>query len=556
MKRLAIASLIFFLAFIAILARLFYWQVIKSKTLAADAQNQYASQYSIFPNRGRILAFDKAPLVANEPAYLLFAQPKKLPKDPSYLDKLAGILEIDEASITARLNFKKSWVALEHYIVEEKKNKIDKLNIEGIGFEEESRRFYPEGSSSAHLLGFVGQDVSGEPTGYFGLEGYYDEILRGKPGFVRQEKDALGFVIPIGKRSEVEPVDGADLILNIDKGVQKIVEEKLKEGIERYGAKGGGVVVMRPDTGAVLTMVSFPSYDPAKFTQYDTSLYKNPLIANTYEPGSTFKVLIMAAAINENKVKPDTTYNEDGPVNVQGYTIRTWNNKYGGRTNMVQVLERSSNVGMVFVSTKLERDLFYKYLKEYGFGQKTGIDLQEEVSSSLRKKNDWKIIDLATASFGQGIAVTPIQLIRAVGSIANGGFLVTPQVASSMVSKNGKLVKFENKPPKRVLSKTTTAILSEMMVSAVDNGGAKWAKPKGFRIAGKTGTAQIPIKGHYDTEKTIASFIGFAPVEKPAFIMLVVLREPTSSPWGSETAAPLFFDITRDLFAYLNIFPQ
>lgn len=556
MSRLRLLSLLILLAFLLVWLRLFYWQVVKGEGLADTALSQYTSQYTIFPNRGRILAADLSFLAANEPAYLLYAEPKKLPDSGDYVDKIAQILDIEEASIAARINPDKAWVPVEHNITEKLREEIKRLKISGIGFEKESRRFYPEGSSSAHLLGFVGRAHSGEPLGYFGLEGYYDEVLRGKPGFVRQERDALGVPIPIGNQERIEPIDGADVQTFIDKGIQKLIEERLQKGIERYEASAGGVLVIRPDTGHILAMASFPAYDPALHTEYTPDLYKNPLIADTFEPGSTFKILTMAAAINEKKVKPDTTFNETGPVEVQGYRIRTWNNEYKGETTMTQILERSSNVGMVFVSEKLGKDLFYDYMKNYGFGKKTGIDLQEEVASSLRPRREWKKIDLATASFGQGIAVTPIQLIRASATIANGGLLVTPRVVDRIKSLEGKDIKLEPEPSKRVFSSATAAIISEMMVSAVENGEAKWAKPKGFRIAGKTGTAQIPIKGHYDPEKTIASFIGFAPVENPQFIMLVVLREPSSSPWGSETAAPLFFDITRDIFAYLGISPN
>lgn len=556
MKRLKIIAALFFIFLLLIWLRLFYWQIIRGEALASDALSQYITEYSIYPQRGNILTRDQSSLVTNEAAYLAYAEPKKLPEESEYLTKLANLLELEEASISARLETDKSWVPIKHGLSKDTRDVIANLDISGIGFEEESKRFYPESSSSSHLLGFVGKDVSGYPLGYFGLEGFYNEVLGGKPGFVRQEKDAIGLPIPIGRESRVDPLDGSDLLLYIDRGIQQLVESHLKKGIERYGAKSGGVIVMEPQTGEILAMASLPAYDPSSRGQYDSSLYKNPLIADTYEPGSTFKILVMAPAINEKVVEASTVYDESGPVEIQGYKIRTWNNEYTGKITMTQVLERSSNVGMVFVGGKLGVDKFYEYLTRFKFGQKTGIDLQEEVSSKLRPKNEWRKIDLATASFGQGIAVTPIQLIRAAATLANGGLLVTPRVAAEIRSIDGEVVELETLPPEQVIAPSTAAILSEMMVSAVENGEAKWAKPAGFRIAGKTGTAQVPIAGHYDPDKTIASFIGFAPVDEPEFIMLVVLREPTSSPWGSETAAPLFFDIARDLFAYLDISPR
>lgn len=556
MRRIKIVTVLFFLFFLLIWTRLFYWQIIQGKILASDALSQYTTEYSIYPKRGNILTRDLFSLVTNKSAYLAYAEPKKLPEESEYITKLASLLELEEASISARLQIDKSWVSIKHGLAKDKRDEILDLGIPGIGFEEESKRFYPESSSSAHLLGFVGKDVSGYPAGYFGLEGFYNEVLGGKSGFVRQEKDAIGLPIPIGRENRIDPVDGSDLVLNIDRGMQQLIETNFKKGIARYGAKSGGVIVIQPKTGAILAMASLPSYDPGFYSQYDSALYKNPLIADTYEPGSTFKILVMAAAINEKVVQPDTYYNELGPVEIQGYTIRTWNDEYTGKITMTQVLERSSNVGMVFVGEKLGLDKFYEYMVSYKFGQKTGIDLQEEVSSKLRPKSEWRKIDLATASFGQGIALTPIQLIRAAATLANEGLLVTPRVASEIRFAVGEAVKLETPQPEQVIKPSTAAILSEMMVSAVENGEARWAKPKGFRIAGKTGTAQIPIAGHYASDRTIASFIGFAPVDDPGFIMLVILREPSSSPWGSETAAPLFFDIARDLFAYLDISPR
>jgi len=556
MNRLRFTGLLFIFSFLLIWVKLFYLQVVKQDILATQAQGQYTSEYSVFPTRGKILANDNSVIATNQPAYLLFAETEKLPIDREYIFKIAKLLDVEEASIAAAFNTDKTWVPIIREVTSEQKVELEELEITGLGFEQENVRFYPEGSASAQLLGFVGRDLNGEPKGYFGIEGYYNEILTGKPGFVRAEKDALGVPIPIGSQKRIEAIQGADLVLNIDVGIQNAVEQHLKRGIERYEATAGAVIVMRPKTGAIVAMSAYPSYDQRRYSDYDTTLYKNPVVADTFEPGSTFKVLTMAAAINEKVVKPSTTYIENGPVTVQGYQIRTWNDEYGGKMNMTQVLERSSNVGMVFVSKRLGIEPFYKYIREFGFGALTGIDLQEEVSPSLRKRDSWKEINLATSSFGQGIAVTPIQLIRATATIANEGVLVVPRVADSVRFEDDRVINLMPDTKKQVISAAAASVVTEMMVSVVDNGDARWAKPKGFRIAGKTGTAQIPVEGRYDPDRTIASFIGFAPAEDPEFIMLVILREPKSSPWGSETAAPLFFDISRDIFAYLNVSPN
>ncbi|MCX6724743.1 MAG: penicillin-binding protein 2, partial [Candidatus Shapirobacteria bacterium] len=295
--------------------------------------------------------------------------------------------------------------------------------------------------------------------------------------------------------------------------------------------------------------------DPGKFFAYDKSLYSNPAVALSYEPGSTFKVLVMSAALNEEVVKPETRCDKcDGPRVISDYTIKTWNEKYFPDSTMTEVIQHSDNIGMVFVGEKLGVEKMYSYLQKFGLGQSTGIDLEDEASPKLRPKNEWKLIDLATASFGQGVALTPIQMVRAVAAVANGGKLMKPYLVKQVLSE-GEKTEIQPKIEGEVLRPVTASVMTEMMVNAVDNGESKWAKPKGYRIAGKTGTAQIPVAGHYDQEKTIASFVGFAPADNPQFVMLVLLREPTSSPWGAETAAPLWFDIAKEIFTYYGIRP-
>jgi cell division protein FtsI/penicillin-binding protein 2 len=313
---------------------------------------------------------------------------------------------------------------------------------------------------------------------------------------------------------------------------------------------------MDPNTGGILGMASFPSYDPRSYATSEKERYINPTVAGSYEPGSAFKVIIMGAGIDAGVITPQTEVDEAGPVEVGGYTIRTWNNQYHGKITMTKVLEYSSNVGMVFVGKKLGREKLLSAIKNFGFGKSTDIDLEDESSPTIRPNKEWYEIDLSTASFGQGIAVTPIQMVRAVGALANGGVLMEPKIVKAIQDKNGKIAPIPPKKLRQVVSKKTAEEVTEMMVAAVDNGEAKWAKPQGYRIAGKTGTAQIPVSGHYDEKKTIASFVGFAPADDPKFVMLVTLRETTSSQWGSETAAPLFFNIAKDLFLYWGITPR
>lgn len=544
-------------AFVLIVLRLFYWQVLAGESLRQDASNQYYLELTLPAARGEIRSGDGAPLAMNVQSYLVYAQPKQISEKGIFASKVGPVLSIDQAKLLSDISTEgRMWVPLAKRVDIDTVDSLKKLSLEGIGFELTAKRFYPEASMAAQLLGFVGSDELGNDKGYFGLEGYYDRELRGKDGYLQIEKDVRGAPIPIGEVKRIEPQNGRDLTLWVDRTIQHIVENRLLAGIAKYGAKSGSVVVMDPNTGGILAMASYPSYDPLNYSIFDKSLYRNPLVADSYEPGSTFKSIVMAAALNEHEITPATTMDENGPVPIGPYWIRTWNNQYHGIQTMTEIIEHSSNVGMVFVGKKLGVNRMVKYLHAFGFGKPTGVDLQDETSPDMRQDKDWKEIDLATASFGQGIAVTPLQMVRAVGAIANDGWLMEPHMVKSITGDNGKVIEIQPKRISRIISKEASNAMTEIMINAVDNGEAKWAKPKGYRIAGKTGTAQIPVAGHYDDKKTIASFIGFAPADNPLFVMLVTIREPSSSQWGSETAAPLFFTIAQDIFMYKGIPPQ
>lgn len=554
MWRAKLLFFVFVLFFFLIILKLFWWQVISSDRLSLLANKQYSQTLSLPAKRGEIFSRDGFSLVTNQQAYLLFAETKKI-NDPAFDFKLSKVLEVPEASISAKILPNLFWVTLAHKISPLQAEAIKKLNLTGLGLNSEPQRFYPEASTAAHLLGFLGSDENGKETGYFGLEGYYDRELAGREGELKQEKDVWGKPILLGKQTEEKAVDGRSLNLYLDRNIQYLVENKLKLAMEKYGAKMGSVIVMEPQTGGILAMATLPNFDPGNFNQFPADVFKNPVVSDFYEPGSTFKVMVMASAVDAGLIKAGDIYDDSGPVRIGEYYIRTWNDKYLGKETATQIIEHSSNTGMVWVGKKLGKNRLVDYLTKFGFAQKTGIDLEGEAEVSLRPKDDWGEIDLATASFGQGIAVTPIQMLAAVNVIANRGKLVRPAVVSSVLNDGLEKIKIEPKIIRQVIKPEAAKIVGEMMVSAVENGEAKWAKVKGYKIAGKTGTAQIPIAGHYDPTKTNASFVGFAPADKPKFVMLVKLTEPTSSPWAAETTAPLFFDICRDLFNYYGIPP-
>lgn len=549
--KIKLVFLFFIIFYIAILVRLFFLQVVFSPSNT----NSDLKSTQINAIRGRIYDRNNNPLVLNQNSYQLFLEPKKISDEGDLVQKLSQGLEMPEASLSAKIDMSKYWVAIEDGLTQDQKDKIDKLNLSGVGFNYETKRYYPEASLSAHIIGFLGKDSQDQDVGYLGLEGFYDRDLRGLPGFIETERDLLGRPILAGVQQRVEPENGRDLVLTIDKTVQEISKKELIDGLKRYQADKGCIITADPKTMAILSLVCLPDYDPEKYYNFSEDFYKDSAISDLYEPGSVFKPLIMAAGLESKKIMPDDIYNETGPVSIGQYNIQTWDNTYEGKISMTRILEKSSNVGMVYIGEKLGNADLYSYINKYGFGQLTDIDLQGEVSGYIKPKPDWYPIDFATATFGQGIAVTPIQLIRAFASIVNGGYLMKPYLVQKIVS-DGRVTEIKPQVQGRVVSRLTSDIIKKMLVSTVENGEVKWARPNGYLIGGKTGTAQVPIKGVYDPSQTIASFIGFAPADNPKFLTFVVLYHPRTSIWGSETAAPMFFDIAKQLIVYYNIAPN
>ncbi|MEK9178159.1 MAG: penicillin-binding protein 2, partial [Patescibacteria group bacterium] len=345
-------------------------------------------------------------------------------------------------------------------------------------------------------------------------------------------------------------------VLSIDRPVQYLVERRLKDAVERYGARRGMIGIMDPKTGEIISLAVYPTFDPKKYFEYSEDLYKNPFISNTYEPGSTFKPIVMSSALNERIVTPQTRCPVcTGPVSVGGYSLHTWNDKYYPNSTMTEVIQHSDNTGMTFVAQSLGLEKMLSYLDKFGIGKLSGVDLQGEVSPNIKTGDQWYAVDLATAGFGQGISITPIELLTAFSAIANNGSMMEPHVVKAVV-ENGKEIKIKPKVLGKPISKTSAKVMTEMLVNAVNKGEASYARLKDYRIAGKTGTASIPVAGKYDPSKTIASFMGFAPSDDPKFLMLVIFDQPTNAIYGAETAAPVFFNIARDLISYYKIPPS
>lgn len=551
MSNLRPIFIIFLCSFVAIIIRLFFIQVISAEFYSAD----YTKTRTIIPDRGKILDRNLEPLTVNQTKYLLYARPKEIVNKTEAVEKIDKVLELGEATLESRLDMSKVWVSIKGNISKEKKEQLEAAKLKGIGFEEEEHRFYPEASLAAHLIGFMGKDKVGESVGYFGVEGYYNQDLAGLPGVIKSERDVFNKPIFIGSQQRVGAENGRDFILTIDKTVQHLVKDKLRQGVEKFKAKSGCVIAVNPKTMEILALSCLPDFDPETYYEFNEGYFKNWTISDVYEPGSTFKPLVMAAGIEEKVIDPNGFFDESGPVRIGGYTVRNWNDKYEGKISITHILEKSSNVGMVHVGAELGNKKLDEYVHKYGFGELTNVDLQGETAGQVKPLKSWYPIDAATTAFGQGISVTAMQLIRGFAAVINGGYLMRPYVVRGVI-ENGDVRIREPQVQRRVISEETSKIMRKMLVSTVAHAEAKWKIPEGFTFGGKTGTAQIAVQGTYDASKTIASFIGFAPAEDPKFLMLVVIQEPESSSWGSETAAPLFFDIAKDLLVYYNVAPE
>jgi len=555
---------------VALIIRLFYWQIIEGARLSDVAAAQQTNRQTLNAKRGRILASDGSVLTASAPTWNMFLyRPESETKEPEIITRVTPLLVPNStdmlaiSSESARLqsilsNASAQWLPLKNHMSREQKSAIESLKIKGIGFDQTEARMYPEASMSAHILGFVGKADNGEDIGYFGLEGNYDLLLSGKSGVYETEANALGAPIVTEDDVKLSSFSGVDLRTSIEKRIQLSVEKHLRDGLAKYEADAGTITVMDPKTGEILAMAAFPSYDPGKYFESDDSLFRNPIISDSFEPGSIMKPIVMASAFDAGLINPATECDIcSGPYHTGPYVIRTWNNQYYANTTMADVIKHSDNVGMVFIGNKLGTPRLYEYLSKFGFGTYTGIDLQGEFDAPMRKKEEWGEVERHTASFGQGIAVTPIQMLSAISVIANKGISTTPHVVKAV--ELGSWKKEKRYPQgKRVISEEASNQITSIMVNAVSQGEAKWAVPKGYEhtFAGKTGTAQIAVEGKYDEEKTNASFIGFAPANDPRFAMLITLKQPKTSPWASETAAPLWFQTAADLMRYLGIPPK
>ncbi len=412
-------------------------------------------------------------------------------------------------------------------------------------------RVYPEGTLAAHVLGFVNQ----EPQVFFGVEKQFDDELRGQNTF-----DVTAGGIPLAKMGprfqQNASAEGAhDLVLTIDRAIQYLVEQELRATVQRFGAQEGTIIVLDPKTGGVLASASYPTYAPARYSEYPAATWDDPAISKQYEPGSIFKIITMAAGLNAGVVTPDTTYEDTGCITVGTLRICNLDERIYGVSTMRDVLLHSLNTGTSFINQRLGKE-FYVYVERFGFGALTEIDLAGEVSGQLRKPGepDWSESDYGTNSYGQGLAVTPMQMAAAVAAVANDGLLMRPHVVDSIIA-NGRVLKIDSRPVRQVIRTETAKTLTDMLVYAVDNGAAL-ARVPGYSVAGKSGTAEIPGETAYAKNETIAGFVGYLPAYDPAFVILVKIVRPRTETLGNKVAAPAFKNIAQQLVAMAGIAPD
>ncbi len=544
--------------FTVVVGRLVIYQVVQHQELKAAALTQRTWDREVEPQRGYIADIQGNILAMDVIEWDVSLSPSLVVDKATAADRLSELLGMSKEVISSTLVSKAPWVQLATGVEYEKGEEIADLSTGGITCTPRPRRYYPEGSLFSHVLGFV-NDIG---DGYYGVEGNYDQPLRGSEGLRRIEQDPVGEELPYQPLEERSALDGASLVLTLDRNVQYIAWEELQGALEEYGAQSGTVIIMNPQTGAILAMVSAPSYDPNDFPNQDRSLLPNPAVSNMWEPGSIFKIITWAAGLDSGTISPGTTFYDEGALEVGGRVIRNWDRRGYGLVTMTDGLVKSLNTVAAFVSTSMGKDRFYTYVRRFGFGTLSGVDLASEGPGMVKLPGDsyWFPSDLGTNSFGQGIAVTPIQMLTAASAVANRGTLMQPHVVHQFIYQGPeygeeRVAQVEPMVVRPAISQQTAETLTHLLVRVVEDGATK-AQVPGYRVAGKTGTAQVPTPYGYHATYTIASFVGFAPADDPQFIVLVKLDKPTASPWGSQTAAPTFQAIATRLFSYLQIPPD
>ena len=544
---------LFAFVFVLTAGRAFYLQVLQKDRLVKLAEKQHQRIVALTPGRGAIYDQHNAPLAVSIEMDSCYAETRNLESLPEAATKLAPLLGYSVAELQGKLKASRNFVWLSRRMSPEQARKVRDLDLDGIGFVKESKRFYPNSEVAAHVVGFTGTD----PGGLEGIEKKYDSTILGNTGFLVTERDALGRDIDLKKGSEGKSgTKGSNVVLTLDKNVQYIAEKELAQAVTKNGAKGGIAIVMEPDTGRVLAMANYPTFNPNSYFKYGPGSLRNRAISDSFEPGSTFKILLVATALEDHVIRPTDSFNcENGSYSFSGRTIHDTHH-YGALT-VPEILKFSSNIGAAKIGSRLGSERLYAGLTGFGIGEKSDIDLPGEAGGMLRQQAKWYGIDLATIAFGQGVTATALQITSAVSVIANGGNLMKPYLVDRIADDSGAVLKqFTPQVRRRVISAQTAKLVAGMLEGVVNEGGTgTGAAVDGYRVAGKTGTAQKvdPATHGYSAKKRTASFVGFVPLDKPRLTILVVVDEPTTSPYGGIVAAPAFSAIAQQTLCYLKV---
>ncbi len=552
--RIRIIGSLFAVFFVLTSARAFYLQIIKRDDWIKLAGRQHQKVIPLTPARGTIYDGTGTPLAVSIEVDSCFAEPSVIEDPKAAAAALTPLLGMPTDVIEKKLSGKKSFAWLRRQVNPDLARKIRELDINGIGFVKETRRFYPNSEVAAHVIGFTGLD----PEGLEGIELKYNAQILGNTGYMVTERDALGRDIALMGTVIKKASKGYNITLTLDKNVQYIADKELAKAVTASRAVGGIALVMEPATGRILALSSYPTFNPNAFRRYPHDNLRNRAVADSFEPGSTMKAFLIASALEEKVIGPNDTFHCEGGSYAIGGRVIHDTHKYG-TLRVPEILKYSSNIGAAKIGSRLGPERLFENLKKFGFGEKSGIDLPGEVVGYLRDRSRWYGIDLATISFGQGISVSSVQLIAAISAVANGGLLMKPYIVEKISDDSGTTVRqFSPQIRRRVISSGTSRIMAKMMEGITTEGGTGLnAAVDGYRVAGKTGTAQKvdPLTKCYSASKRTASFIGFVPAEQPRLAILVVIDEPKTSSYGGVVAAPAFREIALQSLCYLKVPP-
>ena len=548
--RIATLLAFFLVLFIALASRAFQLQILSGKELKNLAEKQHTQTLMLQPERGIIFDRNGEKMAATIMADSVCADPSKIDNPGEVAGLLAAILRTDKTGLQEKLTGAKNFRWLARRIAPEQATLVQALGVDGIFTVKEPMRYYPSGELAGHLIGFVGMDAAGLE----GLELRYDRYLKGAPEKLIWTRDAKGKrLYPRVERPETVQKENYNLVLTIDSRIQHMVESHLKTAVKDKGAKGGFAIVMDPRTGEILALANELGFDPNHFSEVNAQTGKNKAITDCFDPGSTFKPFLAAAALEEGVAKETDMFNcEKGNYAIADRVVHEANRKQHGSLSFHDILKYSSNIGSVKVAEKLGKEKFYQYIRKFGFGAKTGIDLPGETAGLLRPVENWTRVDAATIAFGQGVSVTAIQLITALSSVANQGVLMKPFIVRGLMDRKGNIVQtYHPTVVRRVVSPDTakrlTAILTDVV--GMEDGTGKHARIVNVAVAGKTGTSQKFdfARKAYSSERVKTSFMGFFPSENPQIAILVILDEPQKDRWGGVAAAPVFKNIGEQL---------